>query len=88
MEFNFDAMSEDDLMGFWLKYSRTSRAQAAELIGDRRKGFTVVAKQLANYASNKATAMACRVRGDIRAALVYEQICDSIYNHLPKDVRW
>ena len=63
-------------------------AQAAALIGDKRKGYTAIARQLAHYASNKATAMGCRLRGDIGAALIYENICDGIYNRLPKDLRW
>lgn len=85
---NFDAMDKDELMGFWFKYQHATRVQAEELIGDRRRGFTVVVKQLANYAANKGTAVACRLKGDIQAALVYESICDSIYEALPGDIQW
>ena len=85
---NFDAMDKDELLDFWFKYSRATRAEAEELIGDRRRGFTILAKDLAYYASNKGTAVACRLKGDIRAALVYESICDSIYDALPGDLKW
>ncbi len=85
---NLDAMAEDDLMSFWSRYARPSRKDAESLIGDRRRGFTTLAGRLAGYASNKATAMACRRRGDIQAALIYEHICDSIYERLPADLQW
>ena len=78
---NLDAMNETDLMKFWNKYQNcTKRSEAEELIGDRRPGFTNIAKSLGAYASNKATAISCRTRGDISAAQVYEKI--------PWDCRW
>jgi hypothetical protein len=85
---NLDAMSADDLMAFWARYNRSSRTDAAELIGDRRKGFTNIAAALANYACNKAVAMQCRERGDIQAAEIYEYNTDLSYNRLPEDLRW
>lgn len=84
---NLDGMSPDDLMAFWARYNRPSRKDAERLVG-RRKGFTSIVGSLAGYASNKATAMRCRERGDIQAATVYETIADNIYNGLPADVRW
>ena len=88
---NLDAMTTDDLMTFWRKYAlggRTRRVDAQELIGDRRPGYTGLARALANYASNRATAQRCRVRGNIVAALNYEHICQMIYDGLPADLRW
>lgn len=85
---NLDAMPEDELMAFWSRYARPSRKDAEELIGDRRKGFTTLSGRLAGYASNKATAITCRLRGDIQAAQVYEGICDAIYERIPEDLRW
>ena len=85
---NLDAMPEADLWAFWKRYARPSRKDAEELIGDRRNGFTVLSGRLAGYASNKATAMSCRVRGDIAAAMTYEGICDGIYERIPEDLRW
>lgn len=86
---NLDAMSKEDLMAFWMKYQNISRRKdCAELIGDRRKGYTTIAKDLGAYAVNKATAIGCRLRGDIQAAQIYERICDSIYDGIPEDCRW
>lgn len=84
---NLDAMPQAELWDFWKRYARPKRADAVALVGPR-KGFTVLAGNLAGYASNKATAMACRERGDIQAALAYESICESIYEELPDDCRW
>lgn len=85
---NFGGMNRDELMAFWTKYTKPSRKAAQDLIGDSRKGYIGIASTLANYASNKATAMACRERGDIAAAQLYELCCDLIYKRLPKDLRW
>ncbi len=84
---NLDAMTEAELWDFWKRYARPKRKDALELVGPR-KGYTTVSGSLAGYASNKATAMSCRARGDIQAALIYEQIADSIYEKLPEDCRW
>ncbi len=85
---NFDAMTQEELMTFWSRYHRATRKDAEALVGDRRKGFTVIAAQLANYACNKAVAMSCRLRGDIQAAQVYEHATDLCYNALPQDLKW
>ncbi len=85
---NLDAMTPDDLMAFWKRYARPSWKDAETLVGDRRRGFTTISGSLAGYASNKATAMQCRERGDVQAALMYEKICETIYAGLPSDVRW
>lgn len=86
---NLDALSHNELTAFWVRHQGgRSRKEAEFLVGDRRKGYTIIAAQLANYAINKATAIDCRLRGDTQAALVYEQICDLIYERLPRDVRW
>lgn len=85
---NLDAMTPDDLMAFWKRYARPTRRDAEALVGDRRPGFTTISGSLAGYASNKATAMRCRERGEVQAALVYEKICETIYGELPSDVRW
>ena len=85
---NLDCMTKEDLGAFWGKYHRASRKDAEALVGDRRKGFTTAASALANYAINKATAMGCREKGDITAALVYEHSCDLCYERIPEDLRW
>jgi hypothetical protein len=87
---NLDAMSRDDLMSFWLKYHRPGRKAVVELFPDRkpRDGSYQAVVDLACYASNKATAMSCRLRGDINSAMMYEGIADRIYDGLPEIARW
>ena len=55
---------------------------------NRPKGYVRATRNLAHYAYNKATAMRCRLKGDITAALMYEAICERIYNNLPEYARW
>jgi hypothetical protein len=85
---NLDAMFPDDLMKFWNVYRHATKAQRLELFGRTGKGTVTAARDLANYASNKATAMQCRARGDISAAQMYEGICERIYSGLPEFARW
>jgi len=86
---NFDCMESDDLMALWIQYRDMSRAECARLLGGKPKGYTGIGKTIAGYISNKATAMSCRRRGDIRAALMYEGIADRIYDHdIPAKLRW
>lgn len=85
---NLDGMSEDDLWAFWNRYRRPSRKDAERLIGDRRKGFTIIAMNLAHYACNRAVAMSCRAKGHIQAAEIYEQHTQLSYDRLPFDIKW
>lgn len=85
---NLDCMSQDELWAFWKRYHRPSRKDAAELIGDRRPGYTTLAALLASYACNKAVAMKCRLDGDITGASIYESHCDLSYERIPQDLRW
>jgi hypothetical protein len=84
---NLDSMTRDELLAFAQVYSRPQRVRAQHLVG-HRPGYIRAVKDLANYASNKATAMYCRERGDINGAMMYESICDRIYNKLPQFARW
>lgn len=83
---NLDAMWPDTLMAFWFRHSRGRKAR--ELFPEGGEGTRKAAKDLANYASNKAAAMGCRSRGDIPTAIQYENIADRIYNGLPAFARW
>ncbi len=83
---NLDGMWSDDLMQFWLKHQAGRRYR--ELFPQGGRNTKRAAADLANYASNKATAMGCRGRGDINNALQYENICDRIYSNLPAFARW
>jgi hypothetical protein len=51
----------------------------ANTLGFTGKGAVTAANALSNYAWNKSTAISCRLRGAIPAAMGYERICDSIY---------
>jgi len=84
---NLDGMYPDDLMAFWYRASR-GWATARELFPDRPTGYVSATRDLANYASNKATAMRLREAGNIQAAFRYETIADRIYDSLPEFARW
>ena len=83
---NLDCMETSDLMMFW--HASSDRATARNLFPSRPKGYTRLAKDLGNYAANKATAMSCRARGDIQTARSYEAIAENIYRDLPYFARW
>lgn len=83
---NLDCESHADLMAFWAKHQNGRNAR--ELFPNGGKGSRLATANLANYASNKATAMHCRINGDINSALMYESICDRIYAKLPESAKW
>lgn len=84
---NLDGQSERWLMDFW-NFARHSRKLAQYMFPHNRKGRVIATQMLAHYAANKSTAMSCRERKDIRGAIMYEAICDSLYKRLPKWARW
>lgn len=84
---NLDAMTSKDLMEFWSD-SRRGWKLARSLFPDRPKNYVRVTCDLGHYAANKATAMTCREHGNINSAVVYERICDAIYDRLPTWARW
>ena len=85
---NLDAMTESDLMAFWSRYHRATRKDAADLIGDKRRGYIALAWLLAAYACDKACAMSLREKGEIARAMTYEHACDLRYERIPTDLRW
>tara|TARA_R100000951_G_C2614481_1_gene172299 strand:+ start:315 stop:593 length:279 start_codon:yes stop_codon:yes gene_type:complete len=87
---NLDALDSADLLSYARRYEVKGlpRAAAALLIGDRRKGYTLIARNVGHYARNAHVARECRIRGDIQAAQNYENICENIYARLPADLRW
>lgn len=86
---NLDCMPDDELMSFWQKH-QGGRAYRELFNADQYGGGLCqnATADLANYASNLATARACRLRGDIATAQMYEGICDRIYSKLPPIARW
>lgn len=87
---NLDGFANpDDVMLFW---SFTNRQRpitfARVLFPSQPKGYVRTTRDLGCYASNKATAMRERLAGRINSALMYEGICERIYDSLPEYARW
>lgn len=83
---NLDCMTPTALMQFWKTYDRGRKYRV--VFPDGGPGTMRAVADLANYAANKATAMNCRIKGDIQTAMQYESICDSIYDGLPDYAKW
>lgn len=86
LDINLDCETPETLMQFWFRH-QSGRAYR-DLFPQGGRGTKRATADLANYASNKATAMRCRAGGDINGALMYEGIADRIYAGLPEAVRW
>jgi hypothetical protein len=84
---NMDAMPSDELMTIWNTINREPVRTARAWFPDAYRGFVAATRDLGAYASNTATAMDCRRRGDIGTAVMYETICDRIYDRLPAFAR-
>lgn len=69
----FSTMTDDELMAFWKRYSRSSRKDAEALIGDRRPGFTTLAGMYAALACDMAVVIGCKRRGDEDGVRCYEE---------------
>lgn len=81
---NLDCMADsDEVWEFAESVKPRPRIAARLMFPSRPKGYVSATISLMHYAYNKATAMRCRVRGDMQAAQNYESICDSIYSRLP-----
>jgi hypothetical protein len=85
-----NGMTQKELVEFWNRTDKQPKAMARELFASRR--FTAelekTVRNLGHYASNKAAAMLSREMGNIQAALIYENICERLYNKLPTFARW
>lgn len=85
---NLDCMDKDELTNLWSEIHYHPIIEARKLFPDKFKGYVSVTQNLGCYAINKATAISCRLRGDIPSALKYETVCDNIYKELPAVARW
>jgi len=86
---NLDGCFPEELWEFWQAVNSVRPIRKArELFPNRPKGYVRVTKDLGNYAANKATAMKCRLDGQIQSAIMYEDICEQIYNKLPRYAKW
>ena len=83
-----DSSTPDALMAFW-KLAKNHPVQTGRsLFPERPERYARATLQLAQYAANKAAAVGCRTRGEIASALVYEGICERIFDTLPAFSRW
>lgn len=85
---NPDGCSEQDIRLAAVAIGRSPVNVARILFTERPKGYVTATRDLGHYCWNKTTAMACRRRGDIQSAIVYENICETIYNRLPGWAKW
>ena len=83
---NLDALEPAELMEFWYRHQCGRGYRKIFPTGGR--GAQRATGDLAAYAANKATAMRCRLSGDIPTAQIYENIADSIFEELPAFARW
>ena len=82
-----DCMDRAELWADWERVYAHPREMAREWFGPGA-GHVKATRDLGNYACNKAVAMACRERGEIQTAEIYESICERIYARLPIWARW
>jgi hypothetical protein len=85
---NLDGLDKAELWALFRRVQQHPRKTAREWFPDRPEGYVGVTRRLGHYAANKATAMGLRAKGEIAEAVMYERICDDIYQQLPERARW
>ena len=85
---NLDCMDHDELRDLWFDIHCHPVINARSFFPDRRRFYVTMTQEIGSYAINMCTAMSCRERGDIEAAMLYEDIADRIYKGLPDWARW
>lgn len=83
-----ESQDRDALHLFWYKTHNHPVRIARKLFPTKPRGYVTATIDLGHYASNKSAAIQCRLTGNIQAALVYENICDTIHTILPNYARW
>lgn len=86
--YELDTSTPDALMAFWKVANNHPVQTGRSLFPERPERYARATRQLAQYAVNKATAVGCRLRGESASALVYEGICERIFDTLPPFARW
>jgi hypothetical protein len=71
---------KQEVSDFLSKFERFSGKCIAKELGLRGKGSELLANSLLCYAINKMKAIKNREKGEIKEAVMYENICDSIYS--------
>jgi len=85
---NLDALPPDELVKFAERYEGALFLRARELFPDRPKRYVGAARDLGHYARNMSVAWHLRAAGKVQSAVKYEEICDRIYQKLPRYARW
>jgi hypothetical protein len=79
---------KDCLWTFFEVARNHPKKMGVRLFPTKPRGYVTATIDLSHYASNKAVAINERLKGNIQAALIYEKICEDIYNRLPTFARW
>jgi hypothetical protein len=79
---------KDCLWVFWEVSRNHTLKFGQRIFPTRPKGYYKATIDLSHYACNKAVAIIERLKVNIQAALIYEKICEDIYNRLPTFARW
>jgi len=84
---NLDAMPAADLRRVWRLGAFFPNIIADAWFG-KQAGRRVAIRHLRNYAINKAVAIGLRLDGNTQDALLYERICQDIYEDIPEFAKW
>jgi len=87
-EFNPDGMNEDEIKEWIAFIGQGYRPQVAKQWFPGIKGQFEHTRNIRNYLWNKLSAIITRKAGRIQTAMLYERICERIYNQLPPQARW
>jgi hypothetical protein len=85
---NLDGMDQSELYTFIAATRGKQPDRAARRMFKGESLATRTVRWLNQYARNKVVAMACRSRGEVQTALMYENICERYYVDLPEYARW
>ncbi len=85
---NLDAMDHAELVDFWSEAASHPVRVGRRLFPDMPKGYVAATKKLAHYALSKASAIACRLKGEIGQAQRYEGNCEAVFEALAEYARW
>jgi hypothetical protein len=85
---DFGVMTMLELRMFARRLRKANLVYAAALVGNRRKGFSQIAKKLGKYAEYLYLSLAFEAIGRHGKAVSYQNKCNAIYNKLPEDLQW
>lgn len=80
---NLDAMPKTELNKIYATININSLKQK-RILKTNKNGLS----NIKNYAINKIVAMELMEVGNIEKALIYEEICEKIYNKMDKNLKW